>query len=130
MSRHAKHVHIVYVAVTKSKEATIIHSKHINLSQKHTCYTLKLSLMSSKPLRNELVDWALGGHVSHLCMVTQCRGGVGYLGGYLNYFISNGFMPSLTNIFVVVVVFGVSGLGGWGERIIYNGKGPHNEWYG
>jgi hypothetical protein len=55
-------------------------------------------------------------------MVTQCRRGVAYLGGYLNYFKSNGFMPSLTNIFVVVVVFGVSG---WGEqRIIYNGKGP------
>jgi hypothetical protein len=36
------------------------------------------------------------------------------LGGYLNYFKSNGFMPSLTNIFVVVVVFGVSGLGGRG----------------
>jgi hypothetical protein len=50
------------------------------------------------------------------------------LGGYLNYFKSNGFMPSLTNIFVVVVVFGVSGLGGRGggpeQRIIYNGKGP------
>jgi hypothetical protein len=45
-------------------------------------------------------------------MVTQCRGGVGYLGGYLNYLKSNGFMPSLTNIFVVVVVFGASGLGG------------------
>ncbi len=56
-------------------------------------------------------------HVSHLCMVTQCRGGV----GYLNYFKSNGFMPSLTNIFVVVVVFGVSGLGGsgGGERELF-----------
>ncbi len=52
--------------------------------------------------------------MSHLCMVTQCRRGVAYLGGYLNYFKSNGFMPSLTNIFVVVVVFGVSGLGGRG----------------
>ncbi len=51
--------------------------------------------MSSKPLMNELVDWAMGSHVPHLCMGTQCRGGVGYLGGYLNYFKSNGFMPSL-----------------------------------
>lgn len=57
-------------------------------------------------------------HVSHLCIVTQGRGGVDYFGGYLNYLKSNGFMPSLTNIFVVVVVFGVSGLGGseGGER--------------
>jgi hypothetical protein len=99
----------MYVAVTKTKEATIIHSKHINLSQKHTCSTLKLSLMSSKPLRNELVDWGLGSHVSHLCMVTQCRGGVGYLGGYLNYFISNGFMPSLFLFFFGGCVFGGGG---------------------
>ncbi len=55
-----------------------------------------------------------GDHVSHLCMVTQCRGGVGYLGGYLNYLKSNGFMPSLTNIFLVVFVSGVRGLGGSG----------------
>jgi hypothetical protein len=43
------------------------------------------------------------------------------LGGYLNYLKSNGFMPSLTNIFVVVVVFGVSGLGGsgGGERELF-----------
>jgi hypothetical protein len=49
------------------------------------------------------------------------------LGGYLNYLKSNGFMPSLTNIFVVVVVFGVSGLGGSGggeSELFIMVKGP------